>query len=1253
MPTDDSRASHSEPRNTPTAPAVVATADVNGVTQESAHLEPIALTIPARKSGPRDHLTPTRWRTGAGGASSPLKIEQTHARGAGGGFIPAIAPGPAGSVNWTPLGPSVIGHSYATGNPPVSGRISGLAIGPGAARVYAGASGGGVWYLDSSPGAIWTPLDDYAVSPSYTSGLDSDALAVADIAVKFGTSAATDVIFVGTGIGPACIGIKYSPNGGAQGTWQLEATNLTGRRIYRIVIDPDTPSLAYAATDRGLYKRPASAPYTNWLPVAGAPLGTATDLVVAGSGASKRFYAAYAGDRAYVSADFSTWNPVVGVSFAANTGVGLAASESDSTVVYALTDSAALYRLVSGTFQGVSSVPQSALFSENQGQYKFDLVVAVDPSDANTIYLAGDATHGDASLYKGTLTGGPGSYAFPFNPANTAMPSADPTWIGLGIHPDLHAIGFALNGVGSAHDPTNVWIGGDGGLFQSTASGARGTFGPRNTGLATPLTGSLAQRPDSDATLFTTQWDNGITRIWGEEAGIEIQGGDGISIIVDPNDPYQMMTYVSGSPIIRCFDGAVSGTWYLANFPPFGQPEYSNLLGAMATSPSGVSPTLASVGTNRLWMTNQWGNSGSWVTLPSGTNPYAGGSPGQDTLDGPIGAIVFASATRIFAATAQQVWRFDYSGAAWSSVALTTAGLPVSRWIFGLAVDDPAAGSIYISLAGSGADHVWYYNGSAWSSAGLSHTTLDSPARAVVVDPNNPLAPSVATPQYVYLGTDIGCWKGTRTGLSTWTWALFSQGLPEASISAMAIHQRARLLRAVTDGRGVWEIPLDATVGRDPDLYLRANYADSGRTNGGGRNAWIEGAQDPTAKGSTVYHWMSADIKVRRSSLSGLPALNSPPDFLDFAVNIGDYVSPSTDVETVDESGTDRIFVEVHNRGQSSLPGSQARVLLLLADASAGVPALPGPDATHPNGYVDHINSGDTSAWLGSTGWRFADPGTPYRTLMGTLDARAPQVVEFDVDLSTLALPAGHDHVCSLAFVTTTTSADQLTVVNTNVDQLVMQDKHVAQRNLHLVPAGAKPLSATHEGPWFQEPQTMLVDFHNATAEETVVELVFDRTRFPGRFSLMTSPLRLALPEEQAFTGWEVQHHSALETVLREHLGAWLERAGELVEGLGERLEEAGAAVQQEAPTADDREAKIRKIAGLDRSRVYVAGPEPIARIVGVRLPPKGRVTAAMTIQAPEQARPGERFHFDVIQRTAAGIVGGSSYIVAVIHARE
>jgi hypothetical protein len=68
----------------------------------------------------------------------------------------------------------------------------------------------------------------------------------------------------------------------------------------------------------------------------------------------------------------------------------------------------------------------------------------------------------------------------------------------------------------------------------------------------------------------------------------------------------------------------------------------------------------------------------------------------------------------------------------------------------------------------------------------------------------------------------------------------------------------------------------------------------------------------------------------------------------------------------------------------------------------------------------------------------------------------------------------------------------------------------------------------------------------------------------------------------------------------------------------------------------------------MDTSRVFVAESSRTPSILGVEIPPRRAVTAAITIRAPEEAKPGDRFRLDIIQRSGERIVGGSSYVIAV-----
>lgn len=1166
---------------------------------------------------------------------------------------PLDVPAPAPAVNWTPIGPSVIavvpGNTFTE-----AGRVTALVAGPGGQRVYAGGADGGVW-ISTNAGLTWTPLNDYFTASDSVPGdalVDINSLSVGAIEVRFGTSAANDEIFVGTGEAnmgwPALFTSTFGPedptydyfgvgiNHWVGGTWTLEATNLASQAIYRIAIDPNdaTPTNVYAATTRGLFKRPiGGADPSTWNPVpvnSSTPNQPVTDFIAAGSGAGRVFYAAVNGDNVYSSTDGATWMPLSGLGALPNYygRIALAASESNPNIVYALVCTGNLYRLdtsAGNTFQQVPGVPGGVPYGA------YGVAIAVDPTDPNTIYLGGDGN----PLYQGsiTITGGVPAFA-----------GGAPTYIGTGIHADTHAITFAWNTAGTAHDPTNIWVGCDGGVYQSSSSGASGTFRALNLGLAISQCYSFGQRSDTDAVVVSGLQDNGGLQMLSQQAALMSNGivGDGGSCVYHPADPYQAMMQFKKTGLTATTDGGATWTQN-TTFPP--PPPYADddnsenggtafvaPLAAIADS-SAPGGALLAFGTDRLWLSQDWGV--TWVTLPTGTNPYEPNpsSPNltQDVIAPPssspfetVNAIAFASPTQAYAATANVIWRYDFSGGNWSNTVLDTSAFPSGYFITGLAVEDAAAGSIYVSLGGGSGPNLWYFDGTNWHPA-LPASVVEVPTHAVVVDP---------TTLAVYAGTDVGCWKGVKSGSgssTTWTWTEFSNGLPQCAILQLSIHQNAYLLRAATCGRGVWEIPLDpAAIGLNPDIYMRVNYADTGRLHGGSRYPWVEGAADPINVGDFVYHWMSADIKVRRSSLSNLPAIGSPATYLDFAFNVGDYAQPSTDIETADLSGTDTIFVEVHNRSvTAAVNASNVRVLLLVADASAALPAL-------PSGWTSHVNSGDTDpSWLGSSGWSFVDASQPYQTLLGDLDVRTPQVVTYEIDFSTLNLPTGHDHVCLAAFVSTVDTSDQITSSNTDLNTVTMTDKHVVHRNLHLVALGAEPQ--------IRPAGFMALNFNNPYERDGVFDIAFNRTNFPGRISLLLPKLSELSSTGPALDGFQVQPRLELPEDLREIVGGWVEDLGEFLERLGREI--GGLAQRNE-----HRERRRRLLDRVDRHHVLLAesGPHP-ATITGVQIAPHSTVTAVFALSPPPGARKNDRYRLDVIQRHGGRILGGSSYVIAIV----
>jgi hypothetical protein len=120
-----------------------------------------------------------------------------------------------------------------------------------------------------------------------------------------------------------------------------------------------------------------------------------------------------------------------------------------------------------------------------------------------------------------------------------------------------------------------------------------------------------------------------------------------------------------------------------------------------------------------------------------------------------------------------------------------------------------------------------------------------------------------------------------------------------------------------------------------------------------------------------------------------------------------------------------------------------------------------------------------------------------------------------------------------------------------------------------------------------------------------------------------------------------------------EQAGSFLGRLGEAVEAVGEQIEQVGRHLAGDLAVPDEREIPMRGLEGLDRSVVYVADAAASSpTISGIRLPAGGHTTAAITVRAPEDAKPGDQFRFDVLQRRAAKVMGGSTYVLSVFEVR-
>lgn len=505
-----------------------------------------------------------------------------------------------------------------------------------------------------------------------------------------------------------------------------------------------------------------------------------------------------------------------------------------------------------------------------------------------------DPTTGEwnASLFRGTVTAGAaaGTWSFGFLPGSVAGPAQDPTFVGSGAHADVHALVFS----GPAGTPT-VWLGCDGGVFQcqvvtpappnakGTANGtAPGPWQPLNNGLAITQPNYLAQTKVSDFLMLAGTQDNGTQEHTGSAVWTLAALGDGGGCAIDDSNSSRRFTQrnqftwrAAGAPgreYVKTLNYDRDGMAPALRAAWKTEDKYSAFYSQAAARPLASLKTALAFGSHRVWYCEDWGqtwapgNQGpdSWRTLPTGTNPFekkdAAGNPapdhGQDSLRSQVVRVAFADDDHLLALTQAgssdqgqgprpaALYLLSRAGPPWNLAWLSPSdpgqpappappagaanGFPAGQIPLGLAVDQPGPpATCYVTLGASqdtknpSIDHVWWYDGAHWWGCKFDETVADTPVNAVVVDAD----------RTVYVGTDVGVWKGVPdTGGATkqWQWTLWSNGLPEAAVLDLVLSQNPHLLRAATHGRGVWELNLAETA-PVTQTYLRAHVADTRR----------------------------------------------------------------------------------------------------------------------------------------------------------------------------------------------------------------------------------------------------------------------------------------------------------------------------------------------------------------------------------------------------------------------------------------
>lgn len=713
--------------------------------------------------------------------------------------------------NWVSLGPTTSPGGYAG-----LGRMNCVAFVPGSTtEYYAGAASGGIWHTVDD-GANWTILNDTV-----------PVLGVSDIiVVKPVVGPHTLYIATGDRDGGSLwslggqqnndnnsVGILKSTDGGA--TWTTTSLSFTlgqTARVNRLLLDPNSGyQTMYAATTQGVYKTTDGWATKSLLTTTafidmefkpGDPTtiyasteGWSTTAIYrsTNSGSSFSQIASYSGRRTELAVSYNQPNWVYAVVANANNGLD---------GVYQSTNSGASYNKVyDGALTNQNLLGWNCDGSGTSGQGWYDLCIAADPNNANTVYVGGINT------WKSTNGGTSFSIVNHWTGCSTPFAQA--------VHADKHF--FAFQNASSTLFECN-----DGGLYKTSDGGTN--WSHLSSGMATSQIYRMGVgQTQADEVIIGLQ-DNGtkalLSGTWND-----VIGGDGFECIVDYTDENTQYGALYYGDIYKTTDYWWNSSQITNSIPQSG---------AWCT-PYLMDPTSNNtlyVGYEDVWKSTNGGSTWSQISNQGSTSSY----------DFQNMAISASNPLYIYAATHDNIFRTTSGGGStqvWGSVA---SNLPLSTSnITYVSVKDDDPNHVWVSMGGYNSDGVYETTdgGGSWNdiSTGL---------------PSVPIMCVIQNTDYtgieLYAGTDAGVYVMRDGG----SWTPFSDGLPNVVVTELEIYYGAtpndHKLYAATYGRGVWWSDLYTTTGPTADFSgtptsglppLGVTFTDLSTPGSGSLTSWL------------------------------------------------------------------------------------------------------------------------------------------------------------------------------------------------------------------------------------------------------------------------------------------------------------------------------------------------------------------------------------------------------------------------------
>jgi hypothetical protein len=695
-------------------------------------------------------------------------------------------------MQWEERGPSNVG-----------GRTRGLIFDRSDAtnkKVWAAGVDGGVWRCNDITLAVpvWNRIDDFWANMAVTTLAQAPAN--------------TSIIYAGTGEGwfnsdaVRGLGIWKTTNGGTNWS-QLASTSTTPRFnfVQKIVVDGlDT---VFACTrDSGL-QRSLNGGVT-WQRVLGNLLFTsvtnrAADVEIGADGTIYCTMGIFGADGIYRSTNNGTTWTKIYTSAADEGRIEIACAPSNKDTIYALlqdingpdnipnnADDNPIKKLMR-TSNATAAVPTwttittpawcdqggaSTDFTRQQSWY--DLIAAVDPLKASTVYIGG------VDILKSTNSGTAWTQVTQWNTGCAALPV---------VHADIHNITFAP---GSS---SRMIVGCDGGVFFS--DNGLTTVAQKNNGYNVTQFFCVAVHPTNTNEFLAGAQDNGTQRFTtaGVNATTMVTGGDGGFCHIDQTTPNTQITSFTRNRFSVSTTGGGPGTW--STFIKNNNGQFINPSDYDNTADILYSGNLA--GTYFRWLTPATNGASASVTVTA----FGGGNITHVSISPSVTNRVY------FGLDNGRVVFVDNAHTATGTIAGTLIRTGVGS-VSCVAVASNSESHILATYSNYGVTSVFETSnaGGAWTAT--EGNLPDMPVRWVMFDPRDT--------NWALLATELGVWStDTLQGAAT-DWTPTNNNLANVRVDHFQFRASDRLIAAATHGRGLFTAKLPA------DLFVRDMPTDLG-----------------------------------------------------------------------------------------------------------------------------------------------------------------------------------------------------------------------------------------------------------------------------------------------------------------------------------------------------------------------------------------------------------------------------------------